>query len=29
VTVLEHADGARFSALMLEALRILDRAQPD
>lgn len=29
VTVLEHADGARFSALMLDALRILDQNQPD
>ena len=29
VTVLEHADGARFSALMLDALRILDCTQPD
>ena len=29
VTVLEHADGARFSALMLDALRILDQTQPD
>ena len=29
VTILEHADGARFSALMLDALRILDAAQPD
>ncbi len=29
VTVLEHADGARFSKLMLDALRILDQTQPD
>lgn len=29
VTVLEHADGERFSKLMLEALRVLDRTQPD
>lgn len=29
VTVLEHADGSRFSALMLGALRILDQTQPD
>ena len=29
VTVLEHADGPRFSALMLDALRILDQTQPD
>jgi len=29
VTVLEHANGVRFSALMLDALRILDQAQPD
>ena len=29
VMVLEHADGPRFSALMLDALRILDEAQPD
>ncbi len=29
VTVLEHADGKRFSALMLDALRILDGSQPD
>lgn len=29
VTVLEHADGVKFSALMLDALRILDCAQPD
>ena len=29
VTVLEHADGPRFSALMLDALRILDQSQPD
>ncbi len=29
VTVLEHGDGVRFSALMLDALNILDRTQPD
>lgn len=29
VTVLEHADGERFSKLMLDALRILDQKQPD
>lgn len=29
VTVLEHADGTRFSALMLDALRILDQKQHD
>jgi pyrimidine-specific ribonucleoside hydrolase len=29
VFVLEHADGSRFSALMLDALRILDKTQPD
>ena len=29
VTVLEHADGPRFSELMLDALRILDQTQPD
>ena len=29
VTVLEHADGPRFSALMLDALRILDQTQPE
>lgn len=29
VTVLEHADGPRFSTLMLDALRILDQRQPD
>ena len=28
VMVLEHADGPRFSALMLDALRILDEEQP-